>query len=111
MDYLKEWEYAVPKGWLNTEWWYTLRVSVTRFAIEWSSIEEPFTILQVKEKWGQLRIYAVFTYDAWEAWERLIEPYEEISGRTCMRCGSIKEEDHERQEIGGCVNCIGKEVS
>lgn len=104
MNYLENWEYAVPEGWLKTEWWGKLIQEVEGFVAKWGSDEEPFHILQVKEKWGQLRVYAAFDFDAWGEWDEMISYYEEISGRTCMTCGSYVE-IKKRKEIISCDHC------
>jgi hypothetical protein len=43
-----------------------------------------FEIVQIKEKYGSLRIYTNFTNDDIEA---LIEKYEDLSLKTCEECG------------------------
>lgn len=46
--------------------------------------DTPFTILQVKEKFGLLRVYAD-TYI--ESVEKIFEEYEQLSKTICMNCG------------------------
>ena len=62
-----------------------------------------FEIIQVKEKWGGLRVYTNYTTDEIE---KLINEAEEESFKTCETCG----EAGERSTKGGwtktiCSNC------
>lgn len=107
MNYLENWEYAVPEGWLKTDWWDNLVWAVGEFATRHGTAEEPFEILDVKEKWGQLRIYAAFSYDSHEEWTELMNSYEKMSEHTCMTCGSYIENIKDILLVN-CPNCIEK---
>ncbi len=47
---------------------------------------EDFQIMQIKEKWGSLRVYCMPTS---EAIEDIIEAYSEISKHVCAVCGKL----------------------
>lgn len=55
------------------------------------SIDEHFTVEQIKEKFGQLRLYGTSSYEHGSAQEsrifHIIQDAEERSGRTCEICG------------------------
>lgn len=63
-------------------WYYILDDLFTK--IEHADLPEWFCLIQVKEKFGALRVY---TSTSTEEIDNLIDAYEELSTRVCESCG------------------------
>jgi hypothetical protein len=74
---------------VNRGWWKI----VEEFATASEDIaniypEEDFSVCQIKEKWGELRIYTTYSMDIIE---KLIDEAEKKATTICENCGSIGE--------------------
>ena len=75
-----EWQ-AIPLGWQIAFGWKLLH----ELNILVQALEKPedFRIEQIKEKFGELRVYTNGGHDIWQ----LIDDYSTLSERTCIVCG------------------------
>ena len=64
-----------------------------------------YRILQIKEKWGRLCIYAYG--DTFEIMEKIIPKYEELSYHTCINCGKPATKRSTGWICPYCDDCIG----
>ena len=90
----------VPNGWQNLVWELSEKLTL---------INPELRVLQVKEKFGELRfIYSQATDEQHE----LILIYKQLSRKTCMRCGKTSDEELIKQKGGWvitiCGECEGK---
>ncbi len=85
-DYSFTWEDEIPEGWRKAfcpQMWDELKE-----ILEKHNCLDSFKLIQLKEKWGVLRIYdngaPKEAYDEIEAWEA---KYEKLSKEACIKCG------------------------
>jgi len=86
LDYKYTWEDEVPAGWRKAfcpQIWDELKA-----ILEKANYVNDFRFVQIKEKWGTLRLYYSGVpeeiYDEIEAWE---SKYDKLSEKTCIHCG------------------------
>jgi len=89
-NYKFTWEDEVPEGWRKAfcpQMWDELKEILAK-----ADYIDKFRFVQIKEKWGQLRLYyngvPEEIYDEIEAWEA---KYEKLSEKTCIHCGKPAE--------------------
>ena len=85
-DYSFTWEDELPTGWKNAfcpKMWDELKE-----ILEKHNYLDKFRFVQIKEKYGTLRLYyngvPEEIYDEIEAWE---DKYDRLSEKTCIHCG------------------------
>lgn len=85
-NYKFTWEDEVPEGWRKAfcpQMWEELKEILAK-----ADYINKFRFVQIKEKWGQLRLYYCGApndiYDEVESW---ISKYEQASEKTCIHCG------------------------
>ena len=90
LDYDYTWEDEVPEGWRSAfcpQMWDELKA-----ILEKADYVNEFRFAQIKEKYGELRLYWCGApneiYDEVSAWE---EKYMDLSVRTCIHCGKPAE--------------------
>jgi hypothetical protein len=79
----------IPEGWVPQigcdRGWYPLILALDE---ELSALDPGYTVLQVKQKFGELRYYFETTRnDVADEMKRLTEEFKEASRRICERCG------------------------
>lgn len=81
-DYSYSWLDQMPAGW-RTAFGEQMCTDIMKI-IEEDAVDD-FQILQIKEKFGELRLYyAPFSQKI----EDIIQKYVEMSRKTCIRCGA-----------------------
>ena len=86
LDYHYTWEDEIPLGWRKAfcpQMWDELKEILAK-----ADYVDKFRFVQIKEKWGQLRLYWQGApneiYDEVNTWE---EKYLELSEEVCINCG------------------------
>lgn len=82
-DYSYTWLDSLPVGW-NKAFGEKMCAEIAEALKKSGNIEE-YRIIEIKEKWGGLRWYDAGGTD--ETYE-IIEKYEKISEKTCVKCGA-----------------------
>lgn len=75
------WAENIPDGWWNS--FGAALLEDLAEAIQLDGLEDVYSISDVKEKYGTLRWYGTSSSRV----DEVLDRYEEISGRTCIRCG------------------------
>lgn len=65
-------------------------------------VKEDFMIVEIKEKWGGLRIYC--SHETQEL-EDVLDKYEKLSYKTCIKCGAPAECMTSEYVLPLCKNC------
>lgn len=74
-----QWLNLIPPGW----------VKIARAMIEeCETIDPTYYICDLKEKWGTLDIIANCDMTYWREIDAIENKYEELSARTCCKCGA-----------------------
>ena len=87
-DYSFTWEDELPEGWRKAfcpQMWDELKA-----ILEKADYVDKFRFVQIKEKYGTLRLYyngaPEEIYNEIEAWE---DKYDRLSEKTCIHCGKL----------------------
>lgn len=80
------WTYLdnIPDGWYNAFGFQMCEEINDALMKLWPAARKDFTIIDIKEKYGALRVY---TNWATEPINNIINKYKDISARTCVVCG------------------------
>lgn len=99
--------------------WYALIYNACKELQEWSDKNNiQITLLQIKEKFGPVRIYYMITNDnglnvAQSEIDTIVEKAEELSTQTCEKCGNM--ENVKRTNFGWikyfCAECATKRAA
>ena len=83
-DYSETWADSVPDGWWNA---FGLQMcEEMKEALDEYNYSDKYIIIQIKEKYGQLRIYDNGIPKGCRVWD-VIKKYSDLSEVTCIRCG------------------------
>lgn len=90
------------------EGWHCLIQPILDYVKEYNEdkeVDDRIAILQIKEKWGSLRIYTNFVTDELE---KLIEDAEIESTKVCEKCGTREHvgTKHDGWRMTLCKNCV-----
>ncbi|MBQ6518561.1 MAG: hypothetical protein IJI14_07575 [Anaerolineaceae bacterium] len=95
----------VPDGWSNL---FLEMCEELSAAIKGKENEKTFRFEEIKEKWGELRMYTAGTS---EETEKIIEEYTIKSRKVCIRCGAAATRISRGWISPYCDDCIGDSVS
>jgi len=80
------WEESIDDGWYKA-FGEQMIDELNELLVKYNYVNE-FRFMQIKEKFGQIRIYSnslpIDLYDEYLEWER---KYEKLSAGTCIKCG------------------------
>ena len=74
-----EWLNLIPPGWVEL---------ARKMIQECETIDPTYCIYDLKEKWGTLDIIANCDMTYWREIDIIENKYEELSARTCCKCGA-----------------------
>lgn len=104
------WYDSIPKGWRIA--FGEMMVKEIDDVVKKNNIEVGgdfgFRILEIKEKWGELRVYCG-TYE--EEIERIIDNYSVLSGNICISCGKPDVPYTKGYILPICKECFDKDYS
>lgn len=105
-----DWLYSIPQGWKEIGW---------QMIQECEVINPSYQIADMKEKWGELRVYSYinnYDNDGWlmpssndEEIEAIEEKYVELSCKTCCVCGKPATKMSTGWICPYCDNCGDKD--
>lgn len=79
--------YELPEGWIKS-FGSNLVIDIVNFYVSIPRERQKyFIILQIKEKYGELRIYHTCHLEDIDNFDWIIKKYEEIAKQTCIHCG------------------------
>ena len=94
----------VPQGWRDL--FLQMCWRIRDFLIEKNEPLEKFEIYQIKEKYGELRVYSNILF---EEINEIIEDYCKRSKKICIRCGNHLSDEETKviDDLPLCKECIG----
>ena len=105
-DYEFTWVNEVPEGWRELFLEKCIRLSDI---LDCDHSENEFRILEIKEKYGELRIYYTGAECVSEEIDKLFEEARLESKYTCIQCGDINETSFsEKFGVPMCASCQEK---
>ena len=106
-DYTWTWLNEIPDGWRKAFGWNLIsEINKIYFSIA-PQLREDYYPLDIKEKYGALRIYfSVYNPSI----ESIIEKYSKISEKTCICCGAPATKLSKGWISPWCDECFNKEV-
>lgn len=103
-SYLIQWAANMPQGWYKA--FAAEMIDELLVILEKHDLLEDYTVLQVKEKYGQLRWYTgSFEGEIPQEYWDWIEKYEDLSERYCTVCGQLIEEVVLYTRVPICLPC------
>lgn len=81
----------LPDGWIKSFGFNLVRDIVDFYVSIPRERQKYFIILQIKEKYGELRIYHTCHLEDIDNFDWIVKKYEEIAKQTCVHCGRAVE--------------------
>lgn len=92
-----EWIELLPDGWH----------SLAKAMIDECMAADPtYRIIELKEKWGQMRVYSECATGCFSAIEAIEERYESKTGKVCVKCGAPATHYTTGWILPICNNCM-----
>lgn len=90
IEYDTTWYDSIPEG-----WWKAFGEQMCDELLEIlkeGNCVGAYSIIEIKEKWGSLRWFGGFGFNevsksVWNKYDEWLDKYEELSEKTCIRCG------------------------
>lgn len=99
----------IPDGWYKA-FGEDMIEELNKILIKYNLVNS-YEILQIKEKFGQLRWYgAGVSEEAWDEYGKWLSKYEELSSNTCIKCGKDATHMSKGWILPLCDNCGTREA-
>ena len=95
-----EWLFLIPEGWVQI---------AQQMIEECEAIDPTYHICDLKEKWGTLNVIANCDMTYWREIDMIENKYEELSARTCCKCGKPATKYSTGWILPWCDDCGTKE--